>query len=70
MKFDIAITTVVRMQRSSNPVTSSLASPSQKRQEKGKACRSVPETERQEVVDCGTKRARKVDTSETAKCVT
>ena len=37
IKFDIEITTEVKMQRSSNPVTSSLASPSWKKQEKGKA---------------------------------
>ena len=37
IKFDIEITTVVKMQRSNNPVTSSLASPSWKKQEKGKA---------------------------------
>ena len=36
IKFDIEITTEVKMQRSSSPVTSRLASPSKKKQEKGK----------------------------------
>ena len=49
-----------------------LLSKAARKEKKGEAsisCWSRPDTERQDVVDCGTKEAQMADSSEAAKCV-